>query len=317
MDTFLWMWGGFFLLVGALLILDLGLFHQKKKEFSIRQSLFMSAFYILIAIFFGGWIWHILGVQYAKDYLTAFLVEKTLSIDNIFLISFIFELFSIPLKYQHRLLFLGVLGVLLLRGGMIFIGVTLVSAFSWVLDLFSLFLILTGIKMLWMKEAPLKLERSWWNKSFGWFFPVNETHSGPNFFCYERNYQTNKKKIFVTKFFLALCMIETVDLVFALDSIPAIFSLTTNPYIVYTSNIFAVLGLRSLYFSLAAIIPRFKFLKKSLALILIFIGAKSFLAWIFGMKEFPSIVSLGVTLALLGGGIGYSLLKSPSERNIL
>lgn len=309
LGTPVWLWLAFIALVIFLLILDLGFFSPKNKEIDIKHSIMMSIFYISIGLAFALFVNHQLGGEKAILYVTGFIVEKTLAIDNVFVIAMIFAYFSIPQKYQHRVLFYGILGVLILRGIMIGFGSVIVSNFGWVLYLFAAFLIFTGVKMFSPDAHGFSLNDS---KILRWVrnrFKVTEELEGEKFFV-TRETVGNKKQKLMTPLFLALIMVEFVDLVFALDSIPAIFAITTDPFIVYTSNIFAILGLRALYFALAALIDRFKYLKQALAILLIFIGSKIFLADLFGLAKFPPAVSLGVTFAILSGGIIWSMIKT-------
>ena len=304
------MWLIFLCVVFVLLILDLGLFHKKDKKIGVKESLWMSAFYIVIAFLFGLWIWSTLGAQSFAEYLTGFLVEKSLALDNIFLISVIFSSLSIPLKYQHRVLFFGVLGVIILRGIMIALGSQLISEFSWILYVFAAFMIFTGIKMFFMPEQKIDIQDNtilkWMNKHFR----IRKEVSDNSFLIRKIDPVTRKSHIFITPLFVALILIEFTDLVFAVDSVPAIFTITKDPYIIYTSNIFAVLGLRALYFALASIIDRFHYLKFALAMVLIFIGSKIFISDFMGIKKFPPMISLTVTFGLLFFGCLYSLYKS-------
>lgn len=305
----LWMWLLFFGVVFTLLVLDLGVFHKRQHAISIKESLLMSGFYILMAFIFGAWVWYQLGSQSAAEYFTAYLVEKSLSMDNIFLISVIFSFFAIPLKYQHRVLFWGILGVVILRGIMIGLGSELVEHFEWVLYIFAAFLIFTGIKMFFIKEKDTNLSDNPILKWMSQHLRVTPDFHDKRFFVQLVDEKTNRRKLFLTPLFTALVLIELTDIVFAVDSIPAVFTITTDPYIVYTSNIFAILGLRALYFALAVIIDRFHYLKYALAAVLIFIGSKMFIADLLDTK-IPAPVSLGVTFGLLAAGCVYSLYRS-------
>jgi len=310
----LWMWLTFMGLVLFLLVIDLGVLHRKLHEVSIKESLWMSVFYISIALIFGAWIWSNLGAQSGKEYITGFLIEKTLAMDNVFLISLIFTYFKVPALYQHRVLFWGILGVIILRAIMIGLGATLIAEFSWVLYIFAAFLIITGMKMLYIGDNVPDIENNPILKFLRRRLKVTPELHEEKFFVKKLDNQTGKVSHWVTPLFICLILIEIADLIFALDSVPAIFAITTDPFIVYTSNIFAILGLRALYFALSAIIHRFKYLKVSLALILIFIGSKIFIADILGIEKFPASISLGVTLALLVGGVFISLYKTrPSK----
>ena len=302
----LWMWLGFFAIVAGLLALDLGVLHKHNREISVRESLWLSAFYISLGLGFGGLVWWQLGETAGEQYLTGFIVEKSLAMDNVFVIAMIFSYFAIPRLYQHRVLFWGILGVIVLRGVMIALGTTIVEQFGWALYVFAAFLIFTGIKMWMMAEKEYDVSAS---PVLAWIrrkLPVTETLHGERFFVHDG------AKLWVTPLFLALVMIEIVDLVFAVDSVPAIFAITTDPYLVYTSNIFAILGLRALYFALAAMVHRFHYLKYALAVLLVFIGSKIFVADFAGLPggKFPPEWSLGITLAILAVGIGWSLWKT-------
>jgi len=304
----LWMWLIFLTAVIALLVFDLGILHRRQREISIRESLYMSAFYICAGLLFGGWVWHQIGAESGKEYITGFIVEKTLAMDNIFIISLIFTYFAIPAKYQHRVLFWGILGVLVLRAIMIGLGATLVAEFSWVLYLFALFLILTGVKMLFTGDKQPDIEANPLLKFMRRNFRITKELHGSHFTVRAADPQTGKLKTYMTPLLVALLLIEFVDLIFAVDSVPAIFAITQDPFIVYTSNIFAILGLRALYFALAEILHRFHYLKPALAWVLIFIGSKTFIADFMGVEKFPASISLGVTFAILATGILASIL---------
>ena len=305
-----WMWLIFLCIVFVLLIVDLGLFHKKDKEIGIKESLWMSAFYITIALLFGLWLWSALGAQSFAEYLTGFLVEKSLALDNIFLISLIFSSLSIPLKYQHRVLFWGVIGVILLRGIMIALGAHLINGFSWILYVFAAFMILAGIKMFFMPGRKIDINDNTILKLMSKNFRITKEVSNNSFLVKKIDPLTRKSHIFMTPLLVALILIEFADLVFAVDSVPAIFTITKDPYIIYTSNIFAVLGLRALYFAFASIIDRFYYLKFALAIVLIFIGSKIFISDFMGIEKFPPMISLAVTFGLLFFGCLYSLYKS-------
>jgi tellurite resistance protein TerC len=309
MDNNFLIWGAFLLIVVSLLVIDLGIFNKNDHEISTKESLWMSAFYISIGLLFSIWIWYSMGLQSWSEYLTGFLIEKSLAIDNIFVISLVFSSLSIPNKYQHRVLFWGILAVIVLRGFFIFIGTELVTRFEWVLYLFAIFMIYTGIKMFFTPDQQIDIKN---NKTLKWMrnhLPITDELHG-NKFTVRKPDPTGKMKRYMTPLLVALIIIEFVDLVFAVDSIPAIFTVTTNTYIVYTSNIFAILGLRALYFCLSSVITRFYYLKYALALVLIFIGAKVFIADLMGIEKFPSTISLAVTVSLLLWGCLYSMYKT-------
>lgn len=303
-----WAWLVFVAIVIFLLVLDLGILHKDNHVISVKESLWMSGGYIAVALLFGGWIWWEMGPDSGMNYMTGFFVEKTLALDNIFVISLIFAYFAIPQIYQHRVLFWGILGVIVLRGIMIALGTTLVTQFSWVLYIFGAFLILTGIKMLFASAHEKDMGDNKLIKFLRARMRVTDELHGQKFFVKQIDPKSNKLAWFATPLFLALVMVEFVDIIFAVDSVPAIFAITTDPYIVYTSNIFAILGLRALYFALAAMMHRFVYLKYALSAVLIFIGGKIFWNQIIGKMD-PSI-SLTITLAILASGIIFSLLKT-------
>lgn len=304
-----YLWVIFISIVLILLTIDLGFFHKTDREIGAKESLWMSSFYIFIAFIFGLWIWHIKGLDSFSEYITGFLVEKSLALDNIFLISLIFSSLSIPLKYQHRVLFWGILGVIVLRAIMIALGAHILNKFEWILYLFAAFMIITGIKMLFISHEPIDMSK---NTLLNWMkkhLKITDKLHDQKFYIYQLDPKSQTMKIFVTPLFISLIMIEFVDLVFAVDSIPAIFAITQDPYIVYTSNIFAILGLRALYFALGAIIDRFYYLKYALAVVLVFIGSKIFIADALGLAKIPPMLSLIITLTILTAGIFFSFVK--------
>jgi tellurite resistance protein TerC len=294
--------------VFTLLAFDLGVLHKDDREIGVRESLVLSAGYIGAALAFGAWVWWYLGAQSGMDYYTGFLIEKSLSMDNVFVIALIFGFFAIPRQYQHRVLFWGILGVIVLRALMIGLGATLVSQFSWVLYLFGAFLVFTGIKMWFIADHVPDIANNPLLKFLRRHMRVTDGLRGNAFWLRETDPATGRIERFATPLLLALVLVEFVDLVFAVDSVPAIFAITTDPFIVYTSNIFAILGLRALYFALAAMIHRFKYLKYALALVLVFIGSKIFLVGLIG--KIPAVLSLGVTFGLIAGGVLVSLWKT-------
>jgi tellurite resistance protein TerC len=305
----LWMWLGFMTLVVLLLALDLGVLHRGSREIGVRESLALSAFYIMLGLSFGGFVWWQLGSTAGVEYLTGFVVEKSLAVDNIFVIATIFAYLSIPRRYQHRVRFWGILGVIVLRAIMIGFGATLVAQYSWVLYVFAVFLVATGIKMLWLGEGEADLSNNRLLAFVRRRFAVTDRLHGEHFFVREPD-AAGRMATRATPLFLALVLIEVADVVFAVDSVPAIFAITLDPYIVYTSNIFAILGLRALYFALAAVLHRFAYLKQALAVLLVFIGGKIFVADLMGWEKFPAEWSLGVTFVILASGVAYSLWRT-------
>ncbi|MGL5735893.1 MAG: TerC family protein, partial [Beijerinckiaceae bacterium] len=255
-----WMWVSFIAIVMALLVFDLGVLHKKSQAIGVRESLVMSAVYIGLGLAFGAWVWWYLGAESGINYMTGFAVEKALAMDNVFVIAMIFAYFAVPSQYQHRVLFWGILGVIVLRAIMIGLGATLVAQAGWVLYIFAVFLIATGVKMLVFDSGPKDIGDNPVLRFVRQRANVTETLHGERFFVRQPD-ATGKLRWFMTPLFLALVMIEIADLIFAVDSVPAIFAITTDPFIVYTSNIFAILGLRALYFALAAMVDRFHYLK--------------------------------------------------------
>jgi tellurite resistance protein TerC len=306
----LWMWLLFLAIVIALLVFDLGVLHKDDHEIGVAESLRLSAMYITLGVAFSGFVWWQIGAEASALYLTAFVVEKTLAMDNVFVIALIFSYFAIPRQYQHRVLFWGILGVILLRGIMIGLGATLVAQYGWILYVFAAFLIFTGIKMLFVDETAHDIGDNRLLTFLRRRLNVTDRLHGHAFFVREPDPVTGRIVRFATPLFLALILIEIADVVFAVDSVPAVFAITTDPFIVYTSNIFAILGLRALYFALAAILHRFAYLKYALSLLLVFIGSKIFVADLMGWQKFPAEWSLGITFAILGAGVAYSLWKT-------
>jgi tellurite resistance protein TerC len=326
-----WIWYAFILAVVALLTFDLGVVNKAGREIGVRESLTMSGFYIGIGLAFSGVIWLLYNNSYpgvsidpqllevtgaerawtaVQLYLTGFAIEKTLAMDNVFVISMVFTYLAIPRMYQHRVLFWGIIGVIVLRALMIGLGAALVSQFSWILYIFAVFLIGTGILMFRKGGEELEMADS---KILLWLkerMNVTPELHGNKFSVKLPDPKTGKMRWFATPLLLALMFVEIVDLVFAIDSVPVIFAITSDAYIVYTSNIFAILGLRALFFALAAMVHRFRYLKYALAMTLVFIGAKIFLGDIFPGGKFPPAWSLSITLGLISGGVLFSLWKT-------
>jgi tellurite resistance protein TerC len=305
-----WLWLMFIGIVIALLAFDLGVLNRKDHEIEVRESLWLSAGYIAIALLFGAWVWWYLGAERGMEYYTGFLIEKSLAMDNVFVIALIFTYFAVPRLYQHRVLFWGILGVIVLRAIMIGLGAVIVDQFSWVLYLFGAFLIFTGIKMLWMIDNMPDIGNNPLLKLMRKRMRVTDQLHGNKFWVKLPASDTPGAKAvwWATPLFFALILVEVADLIFAVDSVPAIFAITSDPFIVYTSNIFAILGLRALYFALAAVIHRFRYLKYALAAVLIFIGGKIFYNQIFGKLD--PWISLSVTFGLIAIGIVVSLYKT-------
>ena len=309
-----WFWLAFIGLVVALTAFDLGVLHKEDKAMGIGESLKLTAFYITIALLFGAWVWAERGADLGMKYYTGFFIEKALSIDNVFVISLIFTFFAIPAKYQYRALLWGIVAVIFLRGAMIAGGAALVEQAYWVLYIFAAFLVFTGIKMFFSSDHDPDIGN---NPAVRWIsrhMRVTKELHDQKFFVKVPDEKTGKLVNAATPLFLALVVINLADLVFAVDSVPAIFAITTDTFIVYTSNIMAILGLRALYFALAAMIDRFAYLKYALAAVLVFIGSKIFVSdFLLDGEKFPPVLSLGVTLALIAGGVVYSLYKTRGQ----
>ena len=305
MGPSIWFWLGFLAFIALILSIDLGLLHRKQREICVREALAISLFYFLLAMIFCVGIFHFRGAQSGYEFLAGFLIEWSLSVDNIFVFVLVFGYFAVPAQYQHRVLFWGIIGALAMRGGMIFLGAQLIQSFHWVIFVFGAFLILTAIKMLVMADATPDLQNNIVVRMMRKRMRITEDYRGQRFLVRE------KGLLHATPLFMVLVLIEFSDLVFAVDFIPAIFAITRDPFIVYTSNVFAILGLRSLYFALAGIVHRFHYLKYGLALVLAVIGAKMILNGVFGDKVIPTEAALAVTALLIGGSIALSLLRKP------
>jgi|TARA_B100000929_G_scaffold73223_2_gene56620 tellurite resistance protein TerC len=311
LGTPVWFWGAFLAIVVVLTAFDLGFLHKEDRELGIAESLKLSVFYITVALLFGVWVWFERGETAGMQYFTGFFIEKALSIDNVFVISLIFTYFAIPAKYQYRALLWGIIAVIILRGLMIAGGAALLAEAYWVLYLFAAFLVFTGIKMFFAGDEPMDVGS---NPVVLWIsrhMRVTPDLHGQKFLVKVQDEKTGKMVRAATPLLLALVVINLADLVFAVDSVPAIFAITTDTFIVYTSNIFAILGLRALYFALAAMIHRFHYLKYALAAILVFIGSKIFVTdFLMDGEKFPAWISLGVTFVLIAAGVLYSLWKT-------
>ena len=293
-------WIIFYTVIAALLILDLGIIHKKNTIMSFKESILFSLFYLVIACSFGIYVYYNTGADHAREYYTCFLIEKAMSLDNIFVISIMFQFFKIPGQYQHRVLFFGIIGVIIFRAVMIYGGIILINKFTWLLYIFAVILITTGIKTFYVSHKTFDIQNSYIYKSIIKNLNITPNLEGDKFVVKRNN------KLYCTPLFISLVLIEAIDLVFAIDSIPAIFAITNDVYIIYTSNIFAILGLRALFFCLAEIVERFSYIKYSLALILIFIGFKIF---IHHYITIPAYVSLTVIITLLLLAIVASIIR--------
>lgn len=299
-DT-LWLWVGFNLFVLLMLALDLGVFHRKCHVVTFKESIAWTVVWVVLAMVFNAGIWHYAGSQKALEFFTGYLIEKSLSVDNVFVFALLFSYFAVPPKYQHKVLFWGILGALVMRAIMIAAGAALIAKFSWIIYVFGAFLILTGIKMIVKREEEVHPERNPVVRLFKRFMPVTADYRGEKFFVRENGIRM------ATPLFVVLLLVEISDLIFAVDSIPAIFAVTTDPFIVYTSNVFAILGLRSLYFALAGVMDKFHYLKIGLGVVLSFVGVKMILAhtaW-----KIDTLVSLGIIVLILSLSVVMSLIR--------
>jgi tellurite resistance protein TerC len=296
------LWAGFTVFVLALLALDLGVFHRRAHVVGYREALGWSAFWIGLALAFNLLVYRWFGPERALEFLTGYLIEKALSVDNIFVFLIVFSYFAVPAALQHRVLFWGILGALVMRAAFIVAGAALLQRFHWVIYVFGAFLVLTGVRLLRDRGAEIDPARNPVYRLFRRFVPSVTEYRGVRFLVREGG------RWYATPLLLVVAVVEATDVVFAVDSIPAIFAITSDPFIVYTSNIFAILGLRALYFLLAGAMSRFHLLKIALGLVLCFVGGKMLLAEWF---KLPILVSLGVVAALLGGAIVGSLWWRP------
>ncbi len=306
-----WLWLLFLGFVFTLFFVDLFVLNKKDHVISLQESLRLSAMYAALAMLFGLWIWYKNGSEMAADYYTVWLLEESLSMDNLFVMSVIFSSFSIPREYQHRVLIWGILGVIVLRGIMIGAGAAIVSQYHWVLLIFAVILVITGIKLLFVDtEEREDYTQKPYVKFLSNHMRLHPYLEGNKFFVrLADSAGSGKKLLYATPLFLCLCTIELTDVMFAFDSVPAALAITTDPYIVYTANIFAILGLRSLFFAIEHFIHRFEYLKYSLSIILIFIGAKVVYNAIF-VNDIPGPASLAITVSVLVGGIVLSMLRT-------
>lgn len=316
------LWSGFIILILLLLFLDLGVFNKREHVIKTKEALLWTAFWVFLALVFNIFIYyayenHIFGIglevghsmggkEAALKYFTGYVIEKSLSLDNIFVIAIIFSYFAVPQIYQHRVLFWGILGALIMRGIMIAMGVALIERFEWMTYVFGLLLLATAVKMIFSRHEAIHPDKNPLVKLVRRFYPIAADYHGKNFFILE-----NGKRI-ATPLFLVLLVIESTDVIFAVDSIPAIFAVTTDPFIVFTSNVFAILGLRALYFALAAMMNKFKYLKTSLVFILFYVGIKMMLVHYYPIS---TSISLGVIILLLSAGVAASLINGKKKTN--
>jgi tellurite resistance protein TerC len=306
MNESILLWAGFNLFVLLMLALDLGVFHRKAHEVKFKEAIIWSGIWILLALLFNVFIWQYFGQTKAVEFLTGYIVEKSLSIDNIFVFVLVFSAFQVPSAYQHKVLFWGIIGALIMRAVFIFAGVSLIVKFHWIIYVFGVFLIYTGFKIAKDKGTKINFENNRFLKFIRKTIPFTENFVEDKFFIRQNG------KRFATPLFLVLVLIEVTDLIFAVDSIPAILAITSDPFIVYTSNVFAILGLRSLYFALSGSLRYFTYLHYGLALILAFVGIKMLISDIYKLNSF---VSLGIITMILAGSMVASLIWKKAENN--
>ena len=299
-----WLWIGFFAFVLAMLALDLGVFQRRAHAVSMREAAIWTGVWISLSLAFNLGLYFWQGTEPALQFFTGYLIEKALSVDNLFVFALIFTMFGVPAAYQHRVLFWGVLGALVMRGIFIGAGAALIHKFHWIMYIFGAFLVFTGVRLALHKETVVHPERNPLIRLFRRLMPVTDHYEKEHFFVRQAG------KLAATPLFLVLLMVESTDLVFAIDSIPAIFAITDDPFLVYTSNVFAILGLRALYFLLAGLLDRFYYLKTALAAVLAFVGVKMLIVDIY---KIPIALSLGVIAGLLTIGVLASLWRTRRE----
>lgn len=300
LDTTTWLWIGFNAFVLVMLALDLGVFHRKSHAVSVREALVWSGIWIALAMIFNAGVWHYAGPEKALEFFTGYVIEKSLSVDNVFVFALLFTYFAVPPAYHHKVLFWGIIGALVMRAIMIAIGSVLIAKFTWILYLFGAFLILTGIKMAVKKEEKVDPEANPFVRWFKRFMPVTSDFRGDKFLVRENGVRL------ATPLLVVLVCVEATDLVFAVDSIPAIFAVTTDPFMVYSSNVFAMLGLRSLFFALGGMLNKFHRLKLGLALVLVFVGIKMLLGHT--PYKIDTLASLSVVATILAASVVASLV---------
>jgi tellurite resistance protein TerC len=317
----IWLWVGFNVFVLLMLAADLGIFHRKAHDVSVKEAAGWSGVWVALALLFNYGVYYFMGRQAGMEFLTGYLIEKALSVDNIFIFVLIFAYFKVPPKYQHRVLFWGVIGALLMRGAMIGAGAYLIKQFHWIIYVFGGFLVITGIRMATQSEHAIEPESNPVIRLVHRLMPVTSRYHGQSFFVREGGKPGGAARRMATPLFVVLVLVETTDLIFAVDSIPAIFAVTQDAFLVYTSNVFAILGLRSLYFLLAGVIHKFHYLKLGLSLVLVFVGAKMLLADVY---KFPIGLSLGIVALVLLLAVIASLVfpkraaaHSPAEHDPL
>jgi tellurite resistance protein TerC len=304
------LWTGFLVLVFIMLALDLGVFNRKSHRIGMKEAIFWSVVWTIVAFAFNGWVYYRFGRQQGLDFLTGYVIERSLSFDNIFVFIVIFSYFKVPAELQHRVLFWGILGALISRGFFIVAGTELLSRFEWLIYVFGAFLVYTGVKVLVQKDTEIEPEKNPVVALFRRFFPITDKYHGKHFFIREAG------KRLATPLLLVLVVVESTDVVFAVDSIPAVLAITRDPFIVFTSNIFAILGLRALYFLLASLVHKFQYLSYGLGLVLMFVGVKMLIHHYY---EIPTAISLWAVVGILTLSIVVSLFKTrgvPPPENV-
>ncbi len=302
----IWIWIGFGVFVASMLALDLGVFHRRSHQVGMKEALTWSGVWIALALLFGAGVWLWYGSEKGLEFMTGYVVELSLSVDNLFVFLLIFGYFSVPARYQHKVLFWGILGALIMRAVFIGAGIALIQQFHWIIYVFGAVLVVSGVKMVFSKDKEVQPEKNPVLRLFRRFVPVTtEYHEG-------RFFVKPGKQWMATPLFMVLLMLETTDLVFAVDSVPAVLAITTDPFIVYTSNVFAILGLRSMFFALAGVMKLFRYLHYGLASVLVFVGAKMLLA---AFYKIPTLASLLVVISILAVAVAASLL--PGARRAL
>lgn len=300
LEITLWHWAAFVAFLILMLALDLGVFNKKQHVISVKEALITSAIWVALSLAFNAVVFYLWDHQKGLEFLTGYLLEKSLSVDNIFVFILLFNYFDVPKKYQHKVLFWGIFGALIMRAILIFIGTALIAKFSWIIIIFGLFLIVGGLKMAFQKDEKLHPEKNPVVKFVKRFIPVTPEYHKDKFFIRQGG-------LFATPLFIVLIVVETTDLIFAFDSIPAILAITYDPFIVFTSNAFAILGLRALYFALSGFMDKFHYLKMGLSIILVFIGIKMLIA---GIVHISTVLSLIVILVILAISIVASMIRN-------
>lgn len=307
MEITFWHWFAFVAFLILMLALDLGVFNKKQHVISVKEALITSAVWVALSLAFNAVVFYLWDHQKGLEFLTGYLLEKSLSVDNIFVFILLFNYFDVPQKYQHKVLFWGIFGALIMRAILIFIGTALIAKFSWIIIIFGLFLVVAGLKMAFQKDEKIHPEKNPVVKFVKKFIPVTHEYHKDKFFIKQGG-------LFATPLFIVLIVVETTDLIFAFDSIPAILAITHDPFIVFTSNAFAILGLRALYFALAGFMDKFHYLKLGLSIILVFIGIKMLITGVFHIPTFGSLI---VIIIILTVSILASMVRNKKAKNII